>query len=331
MKLIEFINEFPDEQSCRDKFKIYRDKLGVVCPKCGCMHHYWCGGTLQKYKCKMCGYRQSLKANTVMHHSKLSFRIWFICMHLLTSTKSSFSASEIQRQLGQKYYRPIWEMCCKIRECMSRAENELILSGELELDEAFFSYKATEKKAKKKYSRDHLAKVIVCCESEDYSYRQSTEQMTKYKVLKRKFGHLRMFITDSITDDAITYKVLPFIDPNSVVYGDGTKAHNLLKRYIKEVHSEVLKAEEDLMRVLPHVHLNIGHSKNQFSDVHHGVSKQYMQIYLDCFTYKKNRRYEKDLFYCLLGDCVRFKNMWHNKAYWDKPIDMQSIISKLKN
>lgn len=331
MKLIEFISEFPDEQSCREKFKIFRDKVGVICPKCGCRYHYWCGGSVQRYKCKMCGYKQSLKANTVMHHSKLSFKEWFICMHLLTSTKSSFSAAEIQRQLGKKYYRPIWQMCCKIRECMSKAENDIILSGELELDEAFFAYKATEKPTKtKKQSRDHLAKVIVCCESEDYSYKQSLEQSRKYKSVKRKFGRMRMFITDSLTDDSITFKLLPHIDKNSVVYGDGTKAHNLLKQYISAVHSEVLQAQEDILRVLPHVHLNIGHSKNQFSDIHHGVSKQYLQIYLDGFTYKKNRRYEPDLFLCLLADCAKYKNTWHDKSFWDKPFDIQSVIKSLK-
>jgi hypothetical protein len=38
-----------------------------------------------------------LRANTVMHGSKLAFRYWFIAIHLLTSTRKSFSASELQR------------------------------------------------------------------------------------------------------------------------------------------------------------------------------------------------------------------------------------------
>ncbi|MDR0743952.1 MAG: IS1595 family transposase, partial [Tannerella sp.] len=35
MNLIEFIEAYPDEASCRAKFKEYRDHVGVVCPKCG--------------------------------------------------------------------------------------------------------------------------------------------------------------------------------------------------------------------------------------------------------------------------------------------------------
>ncbi|KAA6317434.1 hypothetical protein EZS27_032407 [termite gut metagenome] len=40
MKLFEFEKYFPTEEICRAKFKEMRDKEGVVCSKCGCVHHY---------------------------------------------------------------------------------------------------------------------------------------------------------------------------------------------------------------------------------------------------------------------------------------------------
>ena len=33
MNIIEFIKEYPDEASCKAKFKQYREQVGVVCPK----------------------------------------------------------------------------------------------------------------------------------------------------------------------------------------------------------------------------------------------------------------------------------------------------------
>ncbi|KAA6312074.1 hypothetical protein EZS27_036932, partial [termite gut metagenome] len=39
MKLFEFEKYFPTEEICRAKFKEMRDKEGVVCSKCGCVHH----------------------------------------------------------------------------------------------------------------------------------------------------------------------------------------------------------------------------------------------------------------------------------------------------
>jgi len=41
-----------------------------------------------------------------MQGSKLPYHYWFVSMHLLTSTKKSFSAKETQRQLGHKSYKP---------------------------------------------------------------------------------------------------------------------------------------------------------------------------------------------------------------------------------
>jgi len=96
MSLLNFADEFPDESSCKVKRKEYRDSQGVVCPKCGSKEHYW-KKDKENYEFKHCKYRQSLRSNTVMHGSQLPYRYWFIAIHLLTSTKKSFSASELQR------------------------------------------------------------------------------------------------------------------------------------------------------------------------------------------------------------------------------------------
>ncbi|MDR3272537.1 MAG: transposase, partial [Flavobacteriaceae bacterium] len=61
MNLIDFIKEFPDEASCKAKFKEYREHVGVVCPKCGGTAHYW-KRDKESYECKQCGHRQSLRA-----------------------------------------------------------------------------------------------------------------------------------------------------------------------------------------------------------------------------------------------------------------------------
>src|SRR5699024_12338636 len=106
MNLVDFISEFPGEASCKARWKAYRDKVGVICPKCGYREHYW-KSDKESYECKQCQYSQRLRANTVMHRSQLPFRYWFITMHLLTSTKKSFSDKELQRQLWHNNDNPI--------------------------------------------------------------------------------------------------------------------------------------------------------------------------------------------------------------------------------
>jgi hypothetical protein len=41
MNLLNFIEQYPDEQACIERFKAQRDQNGVVCPKCGCREHFW--------------------------------------------------------------------------------------------------------------------------------------------------------------------------------------------------------------------------------------------------------------------------------------------------
>lgn len=40
MNLLQFIQEYPDEAACRQKFKEERDRIGIVCKRCNCKDHY---------------------------------------------------------------------------------------------------------------------------------------------------------------------------------------------------------------------------------------------------------------------------------------------------
>jgi len=85
-----------------------------------------------------------------MQASKLPFRYWFIAMHLLTGTKKTFSALELQRQLGHKYYEPVWYMLQKLRKTMGIRNQQYKLDKVVELDEGFFESVDTEKDPDKK-------------------------------------------------------------------------------------------------------------------------------------------------------------------------------------
>ena len=91
MNLINFIAQFPDEISCKLKFKEMRDKVGVTCRHCGSKDHYW-QKTIWMYECKHCKTRTTLRSGTVMQASKLPFQHWFIAIHLLTSIKVTLRA-----------------------------------------------------------------------------------------------------------------------------------------------------------------------------------------------------------------------------------------------
>lgn len=305
--LLAFNRQFPSERICKEKFKEYRLKIGIKCPHCGCMHHYWIGGTVQRFQCKNCGYRQSLKANTVMHHSRLSFRYWFITMWLIVNTKNTFSAAEIQRQLGHKYYRPIFLMLHKIRKSMGNIENSRVLSGEVEIDEAFFStynngempelnYEGKRYKHKTPY-RMKKTQVVVMCESKEARLPKKGAKITKIA------GNLKMIVVPDLKYQTITNAVNGKIDSSSIVISDGTHAHkdfpNMFQKYIgKKINPE------DIGRILPYVHIAIGNAKAQFRNIHHAIEKNYLQMYLNEFVWKWNRRKSDRIFNEILETAV---------------------------
>ena len=123
MNLLNFIRRFSEENDCLEYFKAIREKSGVICKKCGHNKHNWLAGKVQ-FECKQCGNRISIKSGTVMENSKLPIKYWFITIHILTSSKKTFSASELQKQLGYPEYEPVYEMLYKLRMVMDNGVDE---------------------------------------------------------------------------------------------------------------------------------------------------------------------------------------------------------------
>lgn len=305
LNLLNFIEQFPDEESCKLKYKEFRDKVGVTCSVCGCKEHYWKKDKWQ-YECKSCAKRTTLRSGTVMHGSQLPFRYWFIAIHLLTSTKKSFSALELQRQLGHSYYEPIWEMLHKLREVMGRRDGEYELSGIIELDEGFFTTIKTEEEKDKPLKRGRgsqkKSKVLVMVESVPLVGK------TTKKGKPRKVGHLKMLVINDLRAKTITHMVNNSVSKSAVIDSDHSTSYVNLKDVVKD-HKSVVIPKDKVCEMLPWVHLAISNAKRLLLDVHHDVRPQYLQGYLNEFCYKYNRRYfGEKLFDRLLIACVSYKN-----------------------
>jgi len=305
MNLLNFVAKYPNEASCKAKWKEYRDKQGIVCPKCGHEEHYW-KSDKECYECKQCKYRQSLRSNTVMHGSQLPFRYWFVAIHLLTSTKKSFSASELQRQLGHSNYNPIWAMLHKLRQAMGRRDSEYSLKEVIELDEGFFSTEIEEDEKDKPLKRGRgsqkKSKVLVMAES------VPVEGETTKKGKPRKVGHIKMFVIDDLQSSTLDLKVSENIDGKSVIDSDNSTSYTNFKSLVKEHRPKVIP-KADIGKVLPWVHIAISNAKRMLLAVFHDIRPEYLQSYLNEYCYKFNRRYFGERrFDRLLIAAINYKN-----------------------
>lgn len=311
MKLFDFTTHFPDEQSCRRAFKVMRDREGVVCQHCGSKDVVWLESK-QQYQCKHCRHRTTLRSGTVMHGSKLPFRYWFIAMHLLTVTKKSISAAELQRQLSHKRYQPIWELLHKLRSVMGKRDDKYTLCGNIELDEGFFTVEKPEDKKDEKLKQgagsQRKAKVVVIAES--------TEVINPKNVNKpKKVGHIKMIVVSDLKAPTINEVAADSITPDSTITTDGSKSHRDFKDMFTEHKSQVIDPK-DIGKVLPWVHIAIANAKTLLADMYHGIKREFLQEYLNEFCYKFNRRYfGEDLFERLLMIGASYRTDFQHRIY----------------
>lgn len=309
MNLIEFQRHFLNEDACKEHLKSLRERNGVVCAKCGCTHHYW-KGYRNQWQCKRCGHRTSLTSGTVMHGTKLPLLYWFIAIHLLTSTKKTFSASELQRQLGHKRYQPIWELLHKLRTLMGRRDSEYTLDGSIELDEGFFTVDSEEYDANAPRHRgrgsEAKAKVLVMAESRE------AENPTRRDV-RRSVKYIKMQVIPNLRAETIDEAVMDSIEPESRLVTDGSTSYAHFEDMVEEHNAQVITPRE-VGRVLPWVHIVISNAKRQLLDVFHRVDVDFLQSYLNEFCYKFNRRY-CDCFERLMHASVSYQNTFMHRMY----------------
>ncbi len=308
MNILSFYKRFPNEEACMADMKAQKEKRGIICPNCSYTKHKW-KNTRNQWECKKCGHRTSLKYGTVMHGSKLPLMYWYVARHLLTATKKTFSAAEIQRQLGHNRYQPIWEMCHKLRCVMGQRDAEYQLNGSIELDEGFYTIERSEADKNNPLKRGRgsqaKSKVLVMAESE---VRES-----KKHTIQKRVGFIKMVVIPDLKGDTITSEVINNISINAELTTDNSTSYSKFKNHVKSHHSQVI-SPKDISKVLPWVHIAISNSKRLLLDVHHFVKPEFLQNYLNEFCYKFNRR-NMDMFDRLEEACVLYKPEFQHRTY----------------
>ena len=294
MKILDFFSKYPNENSCKKAFKKQREKEGVICKKCNNTDHYWLKSK-ELYECKSCGFRMSLKSGTLLENSKLPYQYWFITIHLMTATKKSISALEMQAQLGHKYYEPIWAMMHKIRRVLSERDNTYKLDDNVELDEGFYSisfsfeineFTGKRESIKRGKGTQRKAKVLVMASYNKIPRSKFNDK--KYKTQK-KLKYIKMKVVDDLSSNTINSEVKKSISKDTIVHTDAYKSYNKLPDVI-ENHCSYNLQHDNSNDVLPWVHKAITNSKNLLKAIHHCINPDYLQNYLDEFCYKHNRR-----------------------------------------
>ena len=141
MNLMKLVEEFSDEDACREYLERLRWPNGPICLRCGSVSVT----DLPKrglHQCSDCRYQFSVTTETIMHDTHLPLRKWLVAIYLIVEGKKSISARQLGRTINVAY-KTAWHLSHRIREALKTPD--ALLSGVIEVDETFIGGKARGK------------------------------------------------------------------------------------------------------------------------------------------------------------------------------------------
>ena len=292
---MELEKRFSSEEACREYLEDLRWPQGFICPRCQ-TREYWLGSRGRKI-CVGCGYQATVTAGTIFERTRMPLMLWFRAIWWVTSQKNGVSALGLQRVLGLGSYETAWTCLHKLRHAMVRPNRDK-LSGLVEVDETYLGGleegvrgRKTEKKA------------LIAVGAEENG---------------KGIGRIRMCRIKDASAASLHPFVVHNIEPGSLIHTDGWEGYSGLDKQGYSHKVTVLRGrKESASELLPRVHRVISLLKRWLMGTHQGaVSHEYLDYYLDEFTFRFNRRNSRHrgkLFYRLLQQAVSVEPMTYGQ------------------
>ena len=268
--LTELEERFSTEDACRDYLARLRWPDGFACPRCE-GREAWAADR-RRLVCPACGYQASVTAGTIFQSTRKPLVLWFRAVWWVTSQKTGASALGLQRIPGLGQYRTAWSWLHKLRRAMVRPGRDR-LDGCVEMDETYVGGEEPGAPGRKLGLKKSLAVIAIERRGE------APGRVRMRRVPNASARSLESFVVDSVA-------------AGSVVRTDGWPGYVGLKK-LGYRHERVVTGSdpERLKAVFPGVQRAASLLKRWLLGTHQGaVGRQYLDYYLDEFTFRFNRR-----------------------------------------
>ena len=227
-------------------------------------------------RCVACRYQVSLTAGTILHNTKIPLTVWFWAAYLMTTDKRGISALLLQRQLGLRRYETAWMLLHKLRRAMVNAAREP-LHGEVEVDDTWVGGPQPGLLGSRQLKGRKAAIVVVAVENRG-----------------GVSGRVRMAVIPNFKQTTMIDFVKHHVSPGSTVVTDGLKGFEDLQaagvKHVRRTQPRLGALRKGAASVVPLADRAIGNLQQWLIGTYHGVSKAQLQVYLDEFVFRHNRR-----------------------------------------
>lgn len=272
--------EFPTDDKCLEY--LFRSQHSKECS---------CGGTYRRkdgrrqWQCSKCRFQIAPTAGTIFHKSETPLTLWFHALLVFSNAKSGISAKMLQRDL-EVTYKTAWRMLFLIRKALAQSEEPL--SGDVEMDQAYFGGKGYGGKDNKYQKQVIKGKSVV------------------FAAIKRG-GEARASVMPDATAESHKNFLWQNVSTKSRLMTDKTnRLHNVAMGYDRHYvdHHKGEYVRDDIH--VNNVETFWAHVKRSIKGTHKVVSKKHLQSYLDGFVFHYNNRHsDRERFVSLLGMILR--------------------------
>jgi transposase-like protein len=273
--LREFQTQFATDDACRNYLARCRWPDGFICPRCGQRKAYVIGSP-QLWQCAGCRHQTSVTAGTILHRTKTALTVWFWAAYLMTTDKRGLSALLLQRQLGLGNYETAWMMLHKFRRAMVNVSREP-LRGQVEVDDTWIGGTQAGLRG-----------------SRQLKGRKAALALTAVEKRGKASGRVRMEVIPDFKAVTLLAFLKKHVAPGATVYTDGLKSFSGLEaagyRHIARIQPSPGDLRKGAKSVVPLADRAIGNLQQWLIGTYHGVSKDQLQVYLDEFVFRHNRR-----------------------------------------
>lgn len=276
LSMTEFMRLYGTQQQCEEALEASRWPKGFVCPECqDTRFSLFERGNRRHWQCSRCRHQTTVTSGTIFDSSKLPLTTWFLAMHLLTQSKNNVAALELKRHLGVSY-PTAWLMKQKLMQVMVDRDAGLVLTGRVEIDDAYLGGERPGKVGRGSENKVPLIAAV-----------QTTADGRPQKVC---FKAMR-FTKQGIQDWANRA-----IHPDAVVYSDALPS--MKAGLAAEVASyQAIKTGSGRQSVLHpefrNVNMVLGNLKTAISGTYHAFNfAKYADRYLAEVQYRFNRRFD---------------------------------------
>ncbi|HUY19650.1 MAG TPA: IS1595 family transposase [Candidatus Binataceae bacterium] len=306
----EFDKQFDSDEACRDFLVAMRWPDGVRCPRCGNKdkvyalkarpYHWVC---CNKGCGERRGYRFSVTTRTIFENTKISLKLWFKVAYLVLTSKKGISALQVHRVIfgedSTHDYHTSWYMVMRWRAAMKG--DAFSLTGEVEVDETYIGGEDRNRHWKKKSRQVRQVKgPQPLGEAIGYGKTGVIGAIErKGSVVARVIGSMdaptlasfvRQTVSEGVslvaTDEKQDYRYVRAGMPHAAV------RHSAGEYVRGNVHTQNIESFWSLV-------------KRGVIGTYHHVSKDYLPLYLNEFSWRFNNRKNPEMFADLIQSVGR--------------------------